>query len=102
MSFTPPQLRRRLAWLVASAVAALVLLALVRRPLTALAVEAALRLAGAGEVNFRVVEVTPWMLELADVRFHLRAQRIEAGRIAAQREHWWSPSLGRITVDRLR
>ncbi|MDQ5978341.1 MAG: hypothetical protein QG602_1315 [Verrucomicrobiota bacterium] len=66
------------------------------------ALGAALRAGGATEVSFDVTKVSPWRVEVDDLAFKLDAVRFAAGRTSFERAHWWSPSLGRISVQTAR
>lgn len=66
------------------------------------ALGAALKAGGATEVSFDVTKVSPWRVEVDDLAFRLDAVRFAAGRTSFERAHWWSPSLGRISVQTAR
>ena len=96
-----PSHRRLLGWL-AGALALLLLVLLIRRPLASLALGSALRLAGTGEAGFQVEEVSPWRLELSNLGFRVRTQPFTARHVTLERLHWWSPSFGLVRVEGLR
>ncbi len=66
------------------------------------ALDKALRAGGATEVSFDVAKVSPWLVEVDDLAFKLDAVRFAAGRTSFARAHWWSPSLGHISVQTAR
>lgn len=78
--------------------AGLMLVVLLRRPLTAAAISKSLQMAGAGDVSFDVARASPWRVELQNLGFKVRTQRFDAQRVTFERAHWWSPTLGRVRV----
>jgi hypothetical protein len=92
-------LRRWWLWLGVAFVLAATVTVLARRPITGAAIAAALRKAGAGEVNFEVTRSSPWTVELANLGFRLRTQRFDAKRVTFERTRWWTPSLGVVRIE---
>lgn len=91
--------RRWLLWLGLAFFLALGATVLARRPITGAAIAAALRMAGAGEVQFDVTRSSPWAVELTNLGFSLRTQRFDARRVTLERTHWWAPSLGVVRIE---
>lgn len=58
----------------------------------------ALRSAGADDVRLAVRDVTLRRLVVEDVGFRLRRVPIRAERVTMRREHWWTPTLGKVDV----
>lgn len=92
---------------VALALGALITLAvgalwLTRVPLTASVISATLARAGATEVKFDVTDASPWRLRMENVDLRYRARPFSAREISFERTHWWSPSLGRVSVKEAR
>lgn len=94
--------RRVLLGLAAFAFASVVTLLLARVALTGMAVNALLRMGGASEIRFNVAGASPWRVVLEDIGFQIRTQVFEARRITVARNHWWMPSLGRVSVEQAR
>lgn len=74
-------------------------LVMLRKPLAAAAITSSLRLAGAGDIQLRVAEASPWGLLVENLGFKVRTQRFDAERVRVERRHWWSASLGRVKVE---
>lgn len=91
--------RRWLPRLVVVLVVLVVLLVLMRRPLAGAALSASLKMAGAGDVRLDVVSASPWLVEVQDLGFRMKAQRFDAKRVTLDRRHWWSPSLASVRVE---
>lgn len=91
--------RRWLLWLGVALLLGIATVVLARRPITGAAIAAALRMAGAGEVNFEVTRSSPWLVELADLGFRMQTQRFDAKRVTLRRAHWWAPSLGVVRIE---
>lgn len=89
-------------FVVGLALAAGATLALARWALLPWALDAALRAGGASEVSFDLTRASPWRVQVEDVAFNLDATRIAAQRASLERRHWWSPSLGRLSVSAAR
>jgi hypothetical protein len=102
MTPSPRPRRRKLAWVAACLVAALLALVLLRKPLAAAAIAASLRGSGAGEVSLAVTEVTPWTVQIEQLGFQVRAQRFDAARVRLERANWWRPTLGVVRVENAR
>ena len=73
-----------------------------RLPLAGFAVSSLLRLAGASEISFTVVQASPWRVELENLAFRIRTQAFAARRASLVRTHWWTPSLGAVRVEQAR
>jgi hypothetical protein len=89
-------------WLAGLAAALLVLMAglwLTRIPLTASAIGAGLRRAGAGDIRFSVARASPWSVQLDDLFFRIKAQQFAARRVTLDRTHWWKPTLGAVHIE---
>lgn len=91
--------RRVFAWTGLGLVVALGVLVLARKPLTAAVISSSLRAAGAGEIQLRVTEASPWGVLVENLGFRIRTQRFDAQRVRIERAHWWSPSLGAVQVE---
>jgi hypothetical protein len=78
---------------------AVVLVVLLRVPLTAALVDVGLKRAGAGDVKFELETVTPWLVEIDNLAFRVKAQPFEARRVIIEREKWWRPTLGRVRIE---
>lgn len=74
---------------------------LFRQPLLGAAITASLERAGAGDVALAVTRATPWSVELENVGFNLRTQRVDARRVTLARDRWWQPSLGELQIEGL-
>ncbi|MBL9215980.1 MAG: YdbH domain-containing protein [Opitutaceae bacterium] len=98
----PLTLRRIVLAAGALALGGLLLGVLARALLTGFAVRALLESAGASEIRFAVAQATPWRVEVADLDFRVRTQSFGAKRITLARDHWWSPTLGRVSVEQAR
>jgi Dicarboxylate transport len=72
---------------------------LLRIPLTAALVGVGLKRAGAGEVKFELGGATPWLVEIDNLSFRVKAQSFEARRVIFEREKWWKPTLGRVRIE---
>jgi hypothetical protein len=66
------------------------------------AVGAALKAGGATEVTFAVERATPWRLELAALGFNFDAMKFGAASASFERRHWWTPTLGKLSVQNAR
>lgn len=93
----PP--RRKLAWIGAGVLVAVLLAVLLRKPLVAAALTSGLKMAGAGEVQLAVKEASPWGVEVENLGFKIRTQRFDARRVTFDRSRWWAASLGRVKVE---
>lgn len=102
MSTAPFRLRRLVLVLGLLGGAALAALWLTRVPLTASVISATLARAGATEVKFDVTAASPWRLRMENVDLRYRARPFSAREISFERTHWWSPSLGRVSVKQAR
>ena len=91
--------RRLFAGLVVCLLGVAGVLWLARQALMGFAVNGLLNLAGATDVSFTVSAATPWRVEVDDLHFKVNGQPFAAKRISADREHWWTPSLGRVRVE---
>lgn len=69
-----------------------------RSALVGWAMRSALRSAGADDVRLAVRDVTLRRLVVEDVGFRLRRVPIRAERVTMRREHWWTPTLGKVDV----
>jgi len=98
MSARAPRFRRIVLALAALGMAGLGAVWLLRVPLTASAVSATLARAGATEVKFTVTDASPWRLRMENVDLNYRARPFSAREVSFERAHWWSPSLGRVSV----
>ncbi len=78
---------------------AVVLVVLLRVPLTAALVDVGLKRAGAGDVKFELGSVSPWLVEIDNLAFRVKAQPFEARRVIFEREKWWKPTLGRVRIE---
>jgi hypothetical protein len=94
--------RRLLLWGGAFMLVTAVVLLVARVMLTGLAVNALLQLAGASEIRFSVTHASPWRVVVEDIGFQVRTQAFEAKRVTVVRRHWWTPSLGTVTVEQAR
>jgi hypothetical protein len=72
---------------------------LLRIPLTAALVDFGLKRAGAGDVKFELGSAMPWLVEIDNLAFRVRAQSFEARRVVFEREKWWKPTLGRVRIE---
>jgi hypothetical protein len=66
------------------------------------ALGAALKAGGATDVKFAVERASPWRLQLSDIGFNFEAVKIAAASASLERRHWWTPSLGRLSVQQAR
>jgi hypothetical protein len=92
--------RRR--WLLGGGLfAGLVLAAVVlfRLSLTGLALGGFLKSAGASEVTYQIVNVSPWRVVIENVEFLFKARNYSAKRVSMDRPHWWSATLGHVKVE---
>lgn len=69
-----------------------------RRPLVSAALATTLRMAGAGDVRLDVTRASPWLVEVENLGFKIRAQNFDAKRVTLERAHWWSPTLQAVRV----
>lgn len=76
--------------------------AAVRWALLPWAVGAALHAGGASDVKFAVERASPWRLQLSGLGFNFDAVKFAAGSASLERSHWWTPSLGRLSVQQAR
>lgn len=97
-----PSKRRLLLGTGVLAFVTLVVVVTARRPLTGLAANSLLQLAGASEIKFTVVQASPWRVVLEEVAFLVRSQSFAAQRVSLARAHWWTPSLGMIRIEAAR
>ncbi len=95
-------MRRWPTWAALGAVGGLGLICLLRLPLTAVAVTAALRKMGAAEIKLSVSQSSPWKVVLDNVGFSLHTQAFSAKRVTMERAHWWMASLGAVRVEQVR
>ena len=102
MAAAPNHLRRLVLALGALFTLALGVLWLTRVPLTASVISATLARAGATEVRFDVTDASPWRLRMENVDLRYLARPFSAREISFERAHWWSPSLGRVSVKEAR
>ena len=93
------KLRPRLSWLAAGLLLGLLGLYFLRGPLTHAAVSAGLARAGAGEIELEVTHATPWLIQLENLAFKIKAQPFAASRVTMERAHWWQPTLGVVRVE---
>ncbi|HVU15640.1 MAG TPA: YdbH domain-containing protein [Candidatus Didemnitutus sp.] len=93
------RVRRASILLVSSIVAGLVLGWLLRYQLTAFAVRSGLERAGAGDIEFTIIGVSPWSVEVANLGFRIRNQSFAADRVSIARAHWWQSNLGTILIS---
>lgn len=99
MTLRRAPLIRLSAWLAGFGIAVVLALYLARLPLTAAAIAAALRSAGAGEVRLAVTESSPWQVVVENLDFRYKTQRFEARRVTMERARWWSPTLGAVAIS---
>lgn len=76
--------------------------AAVRWALLPWALGAALKAGGATDVRFAVERASPWRLQLSNLGFNFDAVKFVAGSASLERSHWWTPSLGRLSVQQAR
>ena len=93
------KLRRRLSLLCAGLLLGLLGLYLLRGSLTHAAVRAGLARVGAGEIVLEVTHATPWLVQLENLAFKIKAQPFAASRVTVERTHWWQPTLGVVRVE---
>jgi len=94
--------KHRLLW---SAVGALILLGAgvaARFTLTGLVLKSLLQRAGAAEIKFDLVTVSPWTVVLENMDFRVRTRTFAARRLTLSRAHWWTPSLGSLRIEQAR
>ena len=70
-----------------------------RLTVAGLVVNLLLKSSGASQVNFNVVQATPWHVVVDDLRFQVRTQVFAAKRVTLDRHDWWMPSLGSVQVE---
>ena len=70
----------------------------VRWALLPWALGAALRAGGASEITYDVQRASPWRLQVAGLGFNFEALKFTAASATLERRHWWTPSLGRLSV----
>ena len=73
-----------------------------RLKLTGMAVDSALRSAGASDITFNVSQASPWEVVVDDVGFQVKSQAFAAKQVVFSRAHWWTPSLGAVRVAQAR
>jgi hypothetical protein len=66
------------------------------------ALGAALKAGGATDVKFEVERATPWRLQVAGLGFNFDALKFGATSASLERGHWWTPSLGKLSVKEAR
>jgi len=91
--------RRRLNWLGAGLLLGGLLIFFLRGPLTQAAITAGLQRVGAGEIKLDVTRSTPWLVQLDNFAFKIKAQSFSANRVTMQRKHWWQPTLGEVSLE---
>lgn len=72
---------------------------LLRFSLMGFALGGLLKGAGASEVTYQIVRVSPWRVVVEDVGFLFKARNYFAKRVSLDRKHWWSASLGHVKVE---
>lgn len=70
-----------------------------RQTLAGLAINHLLSLAGASRIEFSVAHATPWHVMVEDLGFQIKTQPYGAKRVTMLRDHWWTPSFGRVRVE---
>ena len=95
------KLRRRLGWLCAGLLLGVLGIFFLRGPLTHAAITAGLQRIGAGEIKLDVTHSTPWLVELENLAFKIKAQSFAASRVTMERAHWWLPTLGEVRIEGL-
>lgn len=93
------KLRRRLGWLCAGLLLGVSGIFLLRGPLTHAAITAGLQRIGAGDIKLDVSRSTPWLVELENLAFKIKAQSFAASRLTMERAHWWQPTLGSVRIE---
>ncbi|MDD3179206.1 MAG: YdbH domain-containing protein [Opitutaceae bacterium] len=73
-----------------------------RATLTDWALRTALRSAGAEDIRLDVRAVSLWQIVINDVGLRFQRQPLAAGQVSVVRPHWWTPTLGRVSVAGLR
>jgi hypothetical protein len=94
-----PTTLRRVVLAVVALVSVAALVIAVRQWLPGYAVRTVLGMAGATDVRFARAGGTPWRLEVSGLAFRVQGQEIRARRVALDREHWWTASLGDVRVE---
>ncbi len=93
----------RVLWAVAVlAIATVGVTILARLSLTGMAVGYLLRRADATEIKFAVAQASPWRVVVEHLGFQIKTQVFAADRVSIARDHWWTPSLGKVRVEQAR